>query len=248
MNQTAKIVIGIAIAIVFPMFVYYASITFLPDAVPVLRSPNYPTEQSPVGTRPECQTSALYSKRVAPSQTPDPSCLQDQRTWDSDNQAYTQAQKNYQADDKAYEASIVAHDRQINKTNTYRALLASVLTIVGLAAIFAVASVPAVIYGLAIGGTFALLSSISMLLESGSDSKRLAGGAVLGIFLVLTTMMLLFEKYFINRRSPSAPVISNDRLIQSAPATVVSSGASESAPADAASTEPVTTIDEPVDK
>jgi hypothetical protein len=195
MNRAAHVFLGLAIAIVFPAFVFYAAVTFIPDAKTAVQAPKYPAATSP--NQPYCSTGSASSAspNYAPQLRAQQECAQQQATYQQELRDYNQEQSTYEQREKTYEQQVQANAATNENRSFYRAILAASLALLGLAALAAMASVPTLIYGMASGAGLTLLLGTGYILGTAPDDKQaLAAGILIIVFAVCVGLMLWYER------------------------------------------------------
>lgn len=181
MDKSVKIILGLAIAILFPIFVWFAVYTFIPD--PKASRPEYP--KSP--EVPNCRNySSDYSDRYSQS---DRASLNDYKDCQYQNDRYDQALKSHDAEVKEYEQEMKDLSRQKQQIVVWRAQFALVLAIFGMLAVLASTSVVGVATGLAGGAAATIVIAVSFLIPSLIDDTKTY--TELSIILLLVGFCLL---------------------------------------------------------
>ena len=193
MNRIAHVILGSAIAIVFPAFAFYAAVTFIPTTKLTINPPGYPTTVEPNSPASEC--GYVTPAPTGPLSPQILRCQDEQDTYNQQQTDYDTAQTNYDQAQATYQAASDKVD-QANADHTfYRALVAVGIALVGLASL-AVAVVPTLVYGLATGAGVTLIAATSAILSSTPDHlQKLAGSILLGLFAISVGLMLWYERY-----------------------------------------------------
>ncbi len=181
MDKNVKIILGLAIAILFPIFVWFAVYTFIPD--PKVSEPEYPKYPE----APNCRIySSNYSEKDSRSANVSSNYNRDcQYRFDR----YNQKVKDHDAELKEYEQELKKVDKQDQQVVVWRAQFALVLALFGMLAVVASASVVGVAAGLAGGAAVTIVIAVSFLIPSLFDGTKV--GTELSIILLLTSFALL---------------------------------------------------------
>jgi hypothetical protein len=219
MNKTAQGFLGLAIAIVFPAFVFYAGVTFIPARASVVAvEPTYPQEPAILNNDPNCNGvyNSLTGKYEKINRT---LCTQDQSQYTAEQITYNQQMDSYNLAVKASQAKAKADDDYNNQVIVYRGFLGLVFGLLGLVALLAVLAVPPLVYGLAAGAGLTLLGAITATFTaSTSDLQKLVAGTLIGLFVLLVAMGLIFDRKFIHPPKSDTPLPTIEPQPQPAPA------------------------------
>jgi hypothetical protein len=191
MNRAAQTFLGLAIAIIFPLFAFYAAVTFVPAPAP--KTIPYPTPpEQPFGGAPECAQSLKGAANGAT--TP---CDQLRMRYEQQQLDYQQQERDYQNSLQTYDKLNQTEAAKSLNTDVYRALVGLIIAILGLAAIALVVGIPSLVYGLAAGAGLTLLAATTAMLSSGSETTHpLQGLTLLVLFVLLVVMGVVFERRF----------------------------------------------------
>ena len=243
MNKTAQVFLGLAIAIVFPVFVFYAGVTFIPTHETA--SSDYPIyPQQPANSTQPSYCQGVYNDTTGKYAGTNPVvCAQQQQQYNADQMAYDVKLKAYDLTFKTYQDKQKADQVYNDKVVVYRGFLGVAFGLLGLAAVLAVATIPALVYGLASGAGLTLLGAISATFTaSTTDLQKLVAGVLFGLFVVLVVMALIFDQKFIDPPKLDVPLPSPEPLPQPAPVEA-SSPVSPSAEAPKMPVEPSAVIE-----
>ena len=190
MNRTGQVFIGLAIAIIFPVFVLYAAVTFIAahkdDTTP-------PVEPSYVYSQPQVACPLALSTTAQAVQVYN-ECAAQNRANALTQADYDAAEAKYVSEERAYEQKQTDEDSLNTLVDLHRSFLALGLALIGLISVIFMLEVPALVYGLASGAGIALLGSISTILSFGENAKMQSGGVMLALFAVLVGMGLVFDR------------------------------------------------------
>jgi hypothetical protein len=208
MNKTAQVFIGLAIAIVFPVFVFYAGVTFIPthETSPAAY-PTYPEQPVYPAYYSYCQ--GVYNSASGKYGGTNPAiCVEQVQQYKIDQAAYDVKLKAYDAAVKAYDDKNKADQLYNDKVTVYRGFVGIGFALLGLAALLAVASIPALVYGIASGAGLTLLGSITAILTApNADMQKLVAGILIGLFVLLTTMAMVFDRQFTEPAKHDLPLV-----------------------------------------
>lgn len=171
MNKAVKILLAIAIAILYPVVAFLISLTLIPDSKFSSQSPAYPTF-SDCGTY-TSSSNSYYS-----------SCV------DRERGDYEQQLKQFEEDrKKGNDAS--------SKVTQSRVSIALVLVIVGFACMLLAKSVSAVAAGMAGGSTILLMFAAGYAVSGEGNVNLAVEILLLVIFVGLVALMFLVDKLFV---------------------------------------------------
>ena len=181
MDKGVKIILGLAIAILFPIFVWFAVYTFIPD--PKLSQVEYP--KSP--EVPSCRNyssdySEQYSQRGATITNYNNDCQYQ-------NDRYKQALKDHDKEVKEYEEELREVSKQKDQIVVWRAQFALVLAVFGMLAVMVSTGVVGVAAGLAGGAAATIVIAVSFLIPSLMGDSKVS--IELSVILLLACFVLL---------------------------------------------------------
>ncbi len=197
MNRTAQVFLGLAIAIVFPVFVLYAGVTFIPTRTstptPYPVSPSSPSDPT---YGPDCSIS--YNASTRKYETANPAlCASLKAQYARDLASYSQKNAAYERAIKANADQLKADQEYNDRVTTYRSMLGIGFALLGIVSIIGFIGLPALVYGLGSGAGFTLLVSITGLLTtSDTNLQRISAGLLAGLFLVLAALAVVFDRRF----------------------------------------------------
>ena len=210
MNKAAQVLLGTAIAVVFPALAVYAAITLLPNPAFAESAPSYPNATYP--EQPNCTTDVDGGPTVATKTAASAiinSCREQQQEYQHQLSAQQSAQNKYYADEKAYAARESAFEKHSQTIIIYRSILALAVAFAGITTLFLVQNISTLIYGLAAGAGLIFLGAISVQIWSELNNQKLAEIVLLVVFAMATAWLVFFERRFhpTNQAEPSEPAL-----------------------------------------
>ena len=171
MNKAVKILLAIAIAVLYPVVAFLVSLTLIPDSKVSDQPPAYPSSA-------DCGSSYSSTNRSYYD-----SCVQQQRT------EYDQQLKQYDDNrNKGIDAK--------SKVTQSRICIALTLVIIGFACTLLAKSVSAVAAGMAGGSTILLVFASGYAVSGPGNVNLLVEILYLVIFVGLVALMFLVDKIF----------------------------------------------------
>jgi len=180
MNRVVKAFLAIAVAIIFPCFVYLAVVTFIPErSQSELRAPSYP--KSPTCYRGNNQNNYYGSNTTTKE------CQQD---WDD----YDREKLDYDESMNSYNSQLRDMQSVTNGRTQKRAELAIVFGILGLILIYFVRDITALVIGFSVSSTSILVVAVGNLNDLGEGVKNpLASALSILSFIAIIVMIWLID-------------------------------------------------------
>ena len=183
MNRVVKAFLAIAVAIIYPSFVFLAVVTFLPDkAADMPKAPDYP--RSPSCSRYNYDYNGNSSSKSNYSKD----CQQE---WAD----YDRAQLDYREQTNAYNREMAAYNNLRDSRSKQRAELAIGFGIFGLVLIYFIRDITALVIGFTVSSTSILVVATATLANIGEKVKApVASGLSLLSFIIIVCMIWLVDR------------------------------------------------------
>lgn len=181
MDKNAKIILSLAIALLFPTLIYFATVTFMPYQTP----PDVPRDHTPA--YPNCDNQYNYSSASVSIKTVQADCEQQRRNYEAELDREQKKRANY--DSESY------HITQTNQhIGVMRARIALVVGLVGILSILLLTEVVALMVGITLGSTMAIAIATFVIFTHDDSTDLISVLLGLAAFAVMSVLLFFVDK------------------------------------------------------